>query len=81
MIRSPDRTWREGPSLAVRADDPSTVRIADGPAIAGTYSNGNLGWTSESGQYGPGTLREDFAWFGFLLGVTDGEGLFTSDEP
>jgi hypothetical protein len=31
--------------------------------------------------YGPGSLREDFARFRFLLGVTDGEGLFTPDEP
>jgi hypothetical protein len=30
---------------------------------------------------GPGSLREDFARFRFLLGVTDGEGLFTPDEP
>lgn len=52
MLRSPDRSWREGPPLTVRADDPPTVRIADGPANPGTYSNGNLGWTGESGQYG-----------------------------
>jgi hypothetical protein len=31
--------------------------------------------------YGPGPLRDDFARFRFLLGVTDGEGLFTPDEP
>lgn len=31
--------------------------------------------------YGPGTLRDDFARFRFLIGVTDGEGLFTPDEP
>ena len=30
--------------------------------------------------YGPDALREDFARFRFLLGVTDGEGMFTSDE-
>jgi hypothetical protein len=30
---------------------------------------------------GPGSLREDFARFRFLLGATDGEGLFTPDEP
>jgi hypothetical protein len=34
-----------------------------------------------SAAYGPGTLRQDFARFRFLLGVTDGEGLFTPDEP
>jgi hypothetical protein len=34
-----------------------------------------------SPAYGPGTLRDDFAPFRFLLGVTDGEGLFTPDEP
>jgi hypothetical protein len=34
-----------------------------------------------SPAYGPGTLREDFARFRFLLGVTDGEGLFIPDEP
>ena len=31
--------------------------------------------------YGPDTLRDDFARFRFLLGVTDGEGVFTPDEP
>lgn len=31
--------------------------------------------------YGPGMLRDDFARFRFLLGVTDGEGLFTADGP
>jgi hypothetical protein len=34
-----------------------------------------------SPHYGPGSLHEDFARFRFLLGVTDGEGLFTPDEP
>jgi hypothetical protein len=29
----------------------------------------------------PAALRDDFARFRFLLGVTDGEGLFTPDEP
>jgi hypothetical protein len=28
----------------------------------------------------PATLREDIARFRFLLGATDGEGLFTPDE-
>ena len=27
------------------------------------------------------TLRGDFARFRFLLGVTDGEGVFTPDQP
>jgi hypothetical protein len=31
--------------------------------------------------YGPDTLRGDFARFRFLLGVTDGEGVFTPDQP
>jgi hypothetical protein len=31
-----------------------------------------------SDGYGPGTLRNDLARFMFLLGVTDGEGLFFS---
>jgi hypothetical protein len=31
--------------------------------------------------YGPGSLICDFARFRFLLGLTDGEGLFTPDEP
>ena len=31
-------------------------------------------------DYGPDSLREDFARFRFLLGFTDGEGLFTSDD-
>jgi len=34
-----------------------------------------------STAYGPASLREDFARFRFLLGITDGEGLFTPDEP
>jgi len=34
-----------------------------------------------SPAYGPDALRDDFARFRFLLGVTDGEGLFTPDEP
>ncbi len=34
-----------------------------------------------SSAYGPDALRDDFARFRFLLGVTDGEGLFTPDEP
>lgn len=34
-----------------------------------------------SPDYGPGPLRDDFARFRFLLGVTDGEGVFTPDEP
>ena len=31
--------------------------------------------------YGPASLCEYFARFRFLLGVTDGEGVFTPDEP
>lgn len=31
-------------------------------------------------DYGPDSLREDFARFQFLLGFTDGEGLFTRDD-
>jgi hypothetical protein len=34
-----------------------------------------------STAYGPASLREDFARFRFLLGATDGEGLFTPGEP
>ena len=34
-----------------------------------------------STAYGPGPLREDFARFRFLLGVTDSEGLFISGAP
>lgn len=30
--------------------------------------------------YGPDSLREDFARLRFLLGFTDGEGLFSLDE-
>ena len=33
-----------------------------------------------SPDYGPASLREDFARYRFLLGSTDGEGLFTLDE-
>jgi hypothetical protein len=34
-----------------------------------------------SPAYGPDSLRDDFARFRFLLGITDGEGVFTPDEP
>ncbi|MGD0247120.1 MAG: hypothetical protein ABSB59_43280 [Streptosporangiaceae bacterium] len=34
-----------------------------------------------SPAYGPASLRDDFARFRFLLGATDGEGVFTPDEP
>jgi hypothetical protein len=34
-----------------------------------------------SPAYGIGELHADFARFRFLLGVTDGEGLFAPDEP
>jgi hypothetical protein len=34
-----------------------------------------------STAHGPDSLREDFARFRFLLGVTDGAGLFAPDEP
>ena len=34
-----------------------------------------------SSAYGPASPREDLARFRFLLGVTDGEGVFTPDEP
>lgn len=34
-----------------------------------------------SQDYGPDALRGDFARFRFLLGVTDGEGVFTPDQP
>jgi hypothetical protein len=33
-----------------------------------------------SPAYGPGSLRDDFARFRFLLGATDGEGMFGPDE-
>jgi len=33
-----------------------------------------------SPAYGPDSLRDDFARFRFLLGATDGEGVFTPDE-
>lgn len=33
-----------------------------------------------SPAYGPGELRGDFARFRFLLGITDGEGLFSPGE-
>ena len=34
-----------------------------------------------SQAYGPNSLRDDFARFRFLLGITDGEGVFTPEEP
>jgi hypothetical protein len=34
-----------------------------------------------SQDYGPGARRDDFARFRFLLGVTDGVGVFTPDQP
>lgn len=41
---------------------------------------GSLARFIGSTAYGPASLREDFARFRFLLGATDGEGLFTPDE-
>jgi hypothetical protein len=34
-----------------------------------------------SPAYGPGPLRDDLARFRFLLGCSDGEGVFIPDEP
>ena len=34
-----------------------------------------------SPAYAPGELRVDIARFRFLLGITDGEGLFSPDGP
>lgn len=34
-----------------------------------------------SPAYGPDDLRSDFDRFRFLLGVTDGEGVFTPEQP
>jgi hypothetical protein len=42
---------------------------------------GSLARFIGSTAYGPDSLREDFARFRFLLGMTDGEGLFTPGEP
>ncbi len=42
---------------------------------------GSLARFVGSTAYGPDSLREDFARFRFLLGVTDGEGVFTLEEP
>jgi hypothetical protein len=40
---------------------------------------GSLARFIGSTAYGPDALREDFARFRFLLGATDGEGLFTPE--
>src|SRR5260370_30041969 len=42
---------------------------------------GSLARFVGSPVYGPGSLRDDFARFRFLLGVTDGEGVFIPDAP
>jgi len=42
---------------------------------------GSLARFIGSTAYGPDSLREDFDRFRFLLGLTDGDGLFTQDEP
>lgn len=34
-----------------------------------------------SPDYGPDSLRDDLARFRSLLGLTDGEGVFTTDQP
>jgi hypothetical protein len=48
------------------------------------YDHGNLAGSLArfigSTAYGPASLRDDFARFRFLLGVTDGEGMFTPGE-
>ena len=41
---------------------------------------GSLARFIGSTAYGPDSLREDFARFRFLLGLTDGEGLLPPDE-
>jgi hypothetical protein len=40
----------------------------------------SLGRFIGSPAYGPAELRDDFARFRFLLGITDGEGLFSPGE-
>jgi hypothetical protein len=36
---------------------------------------------TEAADMDPGSLAADFARFRFLLGATDGEGIFTPDKP
>ncbi len=38
-------------------------------------------WRSSTFRVTAASVREDIARFRFLLGATDGEGVFTPDEP
>lgn len=74
------------PSIALDAGD--AVELAELLQFLGGWlesDRGNLAASLArfvgSTAYGPSSLREDFARFRFLLGVTDGEGVFTPDEP
>ncbi len=74
------------PSIALDAGD--AVELAELLQFLGGWlesDRGNLAASLArfvgSQAYGPASLREDFARFRFLLGVTDGEGVFTPDEP
>ena len=74
------------PSIALDAGD--AVELAELLQFLGGWlesDRGNLAASLArfvgSTAYGPASLREDFARFRFLLGATDGEGLFTADEP
>ena len=74
------------PSIALDAGD--AAELAELLQFLGgwlEYDHNNLAASLArfvgSTAYGPASLREDFARFRFLLGVTDGEGVFIPDEP
>jgi hypothetical protein len=48
------------------------------PSLARFLGTGPLGF--EVKNSGPESLADDFNWFRFLLGATDGEGIFIPDE-
>lgn len=63
-------------------EDTGSTRVPEGGWLESGHGNLAASLTRFAGSpaYGPGSLICDFARFRFLLGVTDGEGLFTPDE-
>jgi hypothetical protein len=83
---SPGSPTRTPPSSSASVGD--AIELAELLEFLGNWlesDHGNLAGSLArfigGTAYGPGSLREDFARFRFLLGATDGEGLFTPDEP
>lgn len=73
------------PSIPLDVDD--AIELAELLDFLGDWLESDRGTITTSlarfigsTAHGPDSLREDFARFRFLLGMTDGEGLFTPEE-